>query len=171
MQALTVGSIPRSIVVLLQYDLVDAVKPGEDVILVGVLFRRWKPTYTAIRCELESVFDANSVCVKKSKSSHDSVSANQEMKEYFTAFWKKYADQPLRARNHILSSICPQVYGMFTVKLSIALTLIGGSNYMDNRGMKVRGEPHMLLIGDPGTGKIYLVYFHRCDWIIMSRTI
>jgi DNA helicase MCM9 len=35
--------------------------------------------------------------------------------------------------------------------ISVALTLIGGVQHVDASGTKVRGEPHMLLVGDPGT--------------------
>jgi DNA replicative helicase MCM subunit Mcm2 (Cdc46/Mcm family) len=38
------------------------------------------------------------------------------------------------------------------VKLATLLMLIGGPRQEDERGTHLRGEVHMLLIGDPGTG-------------------
>ena len=46
-----------------------------------------------------------------------------------------------------------QIYGLFLVKLAVAITLIGGCARRDDSGTHIRGECHMLLIGDPGTGK------------------
>jgi DNA helicase MCM9 len=37
------------------------------------------------------------------------------------------------------------------VKLATLLVLIGGVARQAPGGMRIRGEPHMLLIGDPGT--------------------
>ena len=42
MSHLALGAIPRSIWVTLEDDLVDAVKPGDDVDVIGVVKKRWK---------------------------------------------------------------------------------------------------------------------------------
>ena len=68
-------------------------------------------------------------------------------------FWAAHASKPLLGRNKILASICPQIYGLFLVKLATALTLVGGVPLRDDSGSHIRGEIHMLLVGDPGTGK------------------
>jgi hypothetical protein len=46
----------------------------------------------------------------------------------------------------------PQIYGMFVVKLAMALMVVGGVPRCDEAGTHIRGEIHMLLVGDPGTG-------------------
>ncbi len=52
----------------------------------------------------------------------------------------------------MLCECSPQIFGMFLVKLATALMLIGGLHRVDDSGTHIRGEVHMLLIGDPGTG-------------------
>lgn len=37
------GKVPRSVAVLLDEDLVETAKPGDDVIVIGQVVRRWKP--------------------------------------------------------------------------------------------------------------------------------
>ena len=41
--SLSLGSIPRSVWVSLEDDLVDKAKPGDDVEVIGVVRRRWRP--------------------------------------------------------------------------------------------------------------------------------
>ena len=63
-----------------------------------------------------------------------------------------------------------QVFGLYVVKLSVAVVVAGGTQKVDNSGIKVRGEPHLLLIGDPGEEKcipwMYVIVF--CSYIIIS---
>ena len=50
------------------------------------------------------------------------------MEGEFADFWETHreAGTEMVARNTIIGSICPQVFGLFTVKLAVALTLVGG---------------------------------------------
>uniref|UniRef100_A0A1X7TDP4 MCM C-terminal AAA(+) ATPase domain-containing protein n=1 Tax=Amphimedon queenslandica TaxID=400682 RepID=A0A1X7TDP4_AMPQE len=80
-------------------------------------------------------------------------------KSFFDAFWCSYKDNPLEGRNVIIASFCPQVFGLYVVKLCICLALIGGVQYVDESGTRVRGDCHLLLVGDPGTGKSQFLKF------------
>ena len=60
-QQLELGSIPRSINLLLIHDLVDSVKAGDEVVVTGVPIHRWNKTYTNERCSLECVIMTNSI--------------------------------------------------------------------------------------------------------------
>jgi len=68
----------------------------------------------------------------------------------FEGFWQEYALNPMQGRNEILSGFCPQVYGLYIVKLAVTIALIGGVQRVKESGTRIRGESHLLLVGDPG---------------------
>lgn len=56
-------------------------------------------------------------------------------------------------------SIAPSIYGHHQIKKAIALQLFGGVQKSREDGVESRGDIHILLIGEPGTGKSQLLDF------------
>ena len=59
----------------------------------------------------------------------------------------------------INDSIAPSIYGHDRIKEAIALQMFGGVKKTREDGVKSRGDLHILLIGEPGTGKSQLLKF------------
>jgi DNA helicase MCM9 len=152
-QNLDVGSIPRSLLVVLTDDLADTAKPGDDVVVSGVLHRRWnKPLAPDARVDVQLMLAALHIATNNEQKSF--LHVDEDAKATFAAHWNGCPRlQQLRARNAIIRSVCPQIYGMYFLKLILAMSLVGGVSYRDPSGARIRGESHLLIVGDPGTAK------------------
>ncbi|KAA0189218.1 hypothetical protein HAZT_HAZT010719, partial [Hyalella azteca] len=52
----------------------------------------------------------------------------------------------------LVQSLCPTIYGQELVKAGLTLCLFGGCSGSDD-AVGIRGEAHILVVGDPGLGK------------------
>ena len=77
----------------------------------------------------------------------------------FDKFWCEERENAMHARNKILGNICPQLCGMYIVKLAVALTIMGGVAKQEIN-TRIRGQSHLLMVGDPGTG-MYCMYTYN----------
>ena len=146
-----VGSIPRQVSVILLDDLVDHCQAGDTVMVIGEVRTRWNKERPGERCEVEIVVVANNV--RTDNDEKRSSALTDDLRLEFAHYWEHHRTSPLAGRDNILRSICPTIYGLYLVKLAVALVLIGGVERHGAGGMHIRGQCHLLLVGEPGTGK------------------
>jgi DNA helicase MCM8 len=61
----------------------------------------------------------------------------------------------------IVNSLCPTIFGHELVKAGLILALFGGCPKFesDRNKVSIRGDPHVLVCGDPGLGKSQVLFF------------
>ncbi|KAL0040074.1 hypothetical protein WJX79_005133 [Trebouxia sp. C0005] len=136
----------RQIAVILQDDLVNSVKPGENVIITGI------PGYMYKRGpDLQSLQFYRSVEAVHIAHTQDT-SSFFFLTEADKAEMQRLATSPDIVEK-IVKSIAPSIYGHPLIKKGIAATLFGGQPKKVDGKHSIRGDIHMLLMGDPGTAK------------------
>lgn len=152
------GTIPRAIWGVLEEELVDKCKPGDDVEVTGIVRRRWHIPGKGYggRTDIDLALQVSHVNVTNDRRAR--VLSQEETSE-FEEFWRIHEQRPLAGRDKIIESFCPKVFGLFALKLALAMTVCGGVERVDEDGGRVRGDAHMLVLGDPGTGKSQLIRY------------
>jgi replicative DNA helicase Mcm len=150
------GAQPKRINVFLKDDLVSPLherktSPGARVKLCG-----W---VTEVPITLRSggqatkydlIIDCNHIEPVEDESVDMKIS-DKEMEEI-----REIAKKP-NVINILASNIAPSIYGHDKVKEALVLQLAGGCRKVRPDGVSTRGDMHMLLIGDPGSGKSQLL--------------
>eukprot|EP01105_Mastigella_eilhardi_P002615 TRINITY_DN132_c0_g1_i4.p1 TRINITY_DN132_c0_g1~~TRINITY_DN132_c0_g1_i4.p1 ORF type:complete len:834 (-),score=231.63 TRINITY_DN132_c0_g1_i4:1530-3875(-) len=140
------GQLPRSVNVLFEDDLVDRVKPGDRVQVFGV----YRALYSAERKSFRTVLIANNIRYIAREDMILTVS-DTDLRNI-----KKAAQLP-DVFERLSASIAPSIYGLDHVKQAMLLLLMGGQEKITSEGMHLRGDIHMLLVGDPSTAKSQLL--------------
>lgn len=147
----TTGERPSTLIIFLNEDLTsprmrNKTEPGNRIRVVGTLMKTPKRIKGSISRQMEIYLEANSVEAVEVEWEELETSADDEKKI------KKLAKDP-EIFEKIIGSIAPAMYGMEDVKLAIALQLFGGEQHVLKDKTKIRGYIHVLLVGEPATGK------------------
>lgn len=121
-------------------DLVNKVSPGDKTVVVGVL-RLHEPKYkgTVYERYLEAVH------LEETEMEFEEVQVTPEEEEEIKKIAKSGEIYPI-----LVQSIAPAIYGHEIVKEAIGLQLFSGVKKLLPDGTKIRGNIHVLLVGDPG---------------------
>ncbi|XP_068626199.1 DNA helicase MCM8-like isoform X2 [Battus philenor] len=145
------GTIPRSVEIDLQGDLVGTACPGDVLSVTGIVQVRGESKggedgKRAARL-LQLYIDAVSIHSQRNLSNP---TLSFTLKDY-------YAIQEIHASEDVfrllVHSLCPTIFGHEVVKAGLILGLLGGTE--DEGG--TRPHPHVLIVGDPGLGKSQLL--------------
>jgi len=147
------GQLPQFFDVNVEGDIVNTARPGDRVVLTGVV--RAVPDYTLgqVRTRLfRSQIDCNHVEVRGKEPEQVQISKeDEELIRKIAAFPDAY--------ERLVNSIAPVILGHQAEKEAILLLLTGGSATVLPDGTKLRGDVNTLFVGDPGTGKSELLKF------------
>lgn len=141
------GRIPRSVQAILTHDLVDSVKPGDRIKVMGIFKSVLAHSTQSYNSTLFKTFiDIN--FIDPEDKSEQIVDLSKEDKKKIEELSKEPMIQKKIAR-----SISPSIYGREQLKMACALSLFGGTRRKKPGGGYKRGDLHFLVVGDPGTGK------------------
>ncbi|KAJ8387836.1 hypothetical protein AAFF_G00149850 [Aldrovandia affinis] len=156
------GRIPRTVECELTQDLVDSCVPGDTVTITGVVKvsnEEGNGRNKKDKCMFLLYVEVNSVSNSKGQRSKEDMGTETEGASVEFSLKDLYAIQEIQAQEDLLklivNSLCPAIYGHLLVKAGLALALFGGCQRFadDKNRIPVRGDPHMLVVGDPGLGK------------------
>lgn len=158
------GDIPRSMNCIIHGESATSVQPGMSVTLTGVLMPVTKSGFQALKGGLiaEKVFHIYYVQNNKENfnehvDNYDKIMEDVENLKKSPNLYERLA-----------YNIGPEIYGHQDVKKALLLQLIGGCTRKKKDGGMIRGDIHILLMGDPGVAKSQLM---RKVCLIASRSI
>ncbi|PSP88751.1 AAA family ATPase [Halobacteriales archaeon QS_4_66_20] len=153
-EGLSGGETPESIDVHIEDDLTGQVTPGDHVRVTGVLHLEQQGSER----EKSPVFDIymNGWSVQVEDEEFEEMEITDEDKKDIV----ELSNDP-DIYEKMVGSMAPSIYGYEQEKLAIMLQLFSGVTKHLPDGSRLRGDLHVLLIGDPGTGKSMLLQYVR----------
>src|SRR3989454_6503075 len=147
------GQLPQFFDVNAEGDIVNSARPGDRVVLTGVM--RAVPDYSTGQLKMRlfrSQIDCNHIEVIGKEPEHVQITRDDE------ALIRSVASRP-DAYQKLIASIAPAITGHEPEREAILLLLAGGVATHLPDGTKLRGDVNVLFVGDPGTAKSEMLKF------------
>ncbi|MBU2576593.1 MAG: hypothetical protein KKF50_02635 [Nanoarchaeota archaeon] len=152
------GEQPKRMVIFLKEDLVDPkmetrTTPGSRVKVIGVLKEiAISSSSGAMLTRFDLAVEANNVIPME--ESFEDIDISEEDERAI----KELAADP-KGMAKMAKSIAPSIWGHENVKQALALQLFSGVKKKRSDGTHMRGDIHVLLVGDPGVAKSVMLSF------------
>uniref|UniRef100_A0A8C4GEP6 DNA replication licensing factor MCM3 n=1 Tax=Dicentrarchus labrax TaxID=13489 RepID=A0A8C4GEP6_DICLA len=147
------GQLPRSVDIILDNDLVDVVKPGDRVQIIG--------TYRCLPGK-KGGFTSGTfrtimiACHVKQMSKEVSPNFSADDVAKIRNFSRT---RSINVFDQLSRSLAPSIHGHEYIKKAILCMLLGGVEKVLENGSRIRGDINILLIGDPSVAKSQLLRY------------
>lgn len=148
LENLSGGDQPRQINIILEDDLVDTLAPGDKVRITGTL-----KTQRDERTKRFNNFIYGNY-IEPLEQEFEELHIDEEDEEKII----ELAKSP-DIYQKIIESTAPSIRGYFEVKEAIAFQLFGGTAKVLEDKTHIRGDMHILIVGDPGIGKSQILKY------------
>uniref|UniRef100_H2YE22 DNA helicase MCM8 n=1 Tax=Ciona savignyi TaxID=51511 RepID=H2YE22_CIOSA len=168
------GRMPRTVEIELSRDLADTASPGDVVTITGNCIVKVKKSedgnHYSNKAKNKCMFllyiegnhvsnDVQNIVLFKKNETDCRGNTADELLDFTPR--DLAGIQEIRKQDDIfsllVSSLCPTIFGQDMVKAGLLLCLFGGNQNTDDDRVPVRGNSHVLLVGDPGLGKSQLL--------------
>ena len=158
---LPAGQLPHYIEVTVMSDLVDQCRPGDRIILTGIirieqeqLAPQAKTSLFRLRMEGNNIEYLGGRAGSKDTRSVERIMISTEDERQIRII----ASKP-DAYEKLIASFAPHIYGHEPIKEAILLLIVGSVTKRLEDGSTRRGDINVLLVGDPGTAKSEMLKF------------
>lgn len=162
---LPAGQLPHYIEVTILGDLVDQCRPGDRIMLTGIIRIDQEPSFGGnsavqktslfrLKMEGNNIEYLGGRAGDKKTRSMERISISAEDERQILMLSKKPD-----IYDKLVSSFAPHVYGHEVIKESILLLIVGSVTKKLDDGSTRRGDINVLLVGDPGTAKSEMLKF------------
>lgn len=152
------GAQPKQMTITLKEDLVDPnmekrTTPGSRVRIVGIL-KEIAITHSSggISTRFDLAVEANNII--PTEETFEDINITDEDERAI----RELAASPDFMKK-MTNSIAPSIWGKEDVKTALAFQLFGGVKKTRSDGTRMRGDIHVLLVGDPGVAKSVMLGF------------
>ena len=156
------GQLPHYIDVTIKQDLVDNARPGDRIILTGLVrieqeqvtgVSRGHSGLYRLRIEGNNIEYLGGRGTKTSrKIEREEISPEEEK------IIKALSSTP-DIYDQLIDSFAPHIQGQTLIKEAILLLVVGSTQRTLGDGSKIRGDINVFLVGDPGTAKSEMLKF------------
>ncbi|CAN8065741.1 unnamed protein product [Agarophyton chilense] len=147
-----IGSIPRTINVKLNAQLTRTCTSGDSVDISGIFLPAPFTGYMALKAGFLANTFLEATHVLQKKKSYDQTVLDDATKHALAAL-----RQDTQVYDKLAKSIAPEIFGNVDVKKALLLLLLGAPPKKLPDGMRLRGDLHICLMGEPGVAKSQLL--------------